>query len=65
MMLAGLQNRLREFDPRRLSHSTEGCRSMAEQWCDVCMRPLVHRRGCMVCPDCDIIRFLKRGKDDG
>lgn len=38
---------------------------MAEQWCDVCMHPLVHRRGCMVCPDCDIIRFLKRGKDDG
>ena len=38
---------------------------MAEQWCDVCTHPLVHRRGTWVCLDCDIIRFPKRGKDDG
>ncbi len=38
---------------------------MAEQWCDVCMHPLVHRRGCLVSPDSDIIRFPNRGKDAG
>ncbi len=37
---------------------------MAEQWCDVCQRPMVMRRRVWVCPDCDLLRFHHEPKRD-
>lgn len=29
----------------------------AAEWCEVCQKPMVHRRGVLICPTCDLIRF--------